>query len=143
MSLPTLMMRLVGISGGGWGSPGLRLLLAFAKATHRLSDRSVLRRFTMKKLIIILLMMAGSAHAADPYCDVPLTRASKELETLASCKTKDDCAESWAKIHLYKMYYALNICDPDLWNVVMPQTIPLDQKTINAVRQAIKPQTFR
>lgn len=80
------MMRLVGISGGGWGSPGLRLLLAFAKATHRLSDRSVLRRFTMKKLIIILLMMAGSAHAHiitnasnDPICAEYLSMGVQEM----------------------------------------------------------------
>ena len=92
------MMRLVGISGGGWGSPGLRLLLAFAKATHRLSDRSVLRkllrRISMKKSISILAMIAGillgawvfsgKAHAGVKTCNDRLSESVKSYSDYAA-----------------------------------------------------------
>ena len=103
----------------------------------------------MKKLIIILLMMAGSAHAAplltgDPYCDEPLARASLSwYDFLVEPPQSAARTDAWASMLMWRFVYVLNQCDINRWNTTLPSAPPLTQEGAAAVRKAIKPQTFR
>ena len=100
----------------------------------------------MKKLIIILLMMAGSAHAAsvltgDPYCDEPLTRAMKAERQFLTTKDNSELATAWAVIGVYRTIYSINTCSVEIWNDAI-SSLPLTKEMIKGYRGVIRPQTF-
>ena len=98
----------------------------------------------MKKLIIILLMMAGSAHAADWYCEEPLTRASASwYNFLMEPPQSDARTDAWASLLVWRFVYVLNQCDINTWNKALPSAPPLTKEGADKVRKAIKPQTFQ
>jgi len=91
----------------------------------------------MKKLIIILLMLAGSAHAKDPpitkeqrvsFCKSNLVLAQKKESEIKDLYGQPSNLETGHKfgflrgwIMLHKHSYIYYSCDVELWNGLFPE----------------------